>query len=65
MRISFWSTVGSWRVTDDDIISKAGWTPFAGRRFQGRIVATYLRGIEIAREGVSHELRTGRYVRPI
>jgi dihydroorotase (multifunctional complex type) len=54
----------TWTVRDADIISKAGWSPYTGRRFQGRPVATYLRGIEIARDGVPHDQRTGRFIRP-
>jgi dihydroorotase (multifunctional complex type) len=56
---------GSWTVGDADIISKAGWSPYAGRTFRGRIVATYLRGEEIARDGACHDERTGRFVTPI
>jgi dihydroorotase (multifunctional complex type) len=55
---------GSWTVRDEDIISKAGWTPFSGQTFQGRVVATYLRGVEVARDGRCHDLRTGRFIRP-
>lgn len=55
---------GSWTVRDEDIISKAGWTPFSGKTFQGRVVATYLRGVEVARDGRCHDLRTGRFIRP-
>jgi dihydroorotase (multifunctional complex type) len=33
-----------WQVRHDDVISKAGWSPFAGRTFVGRAVRTYLRG---------------------
>jgi dihydroorotase len=55
---------GSWVVSDDDVVSKAGWTPYAGRTFKGRIVATYLRGQEIARDGRPHDQRTGRLVTP-
>lgn len=36
---------------DKDIVSKAGWTPYAGRKLKGRIVATYLRGRKVAEEG--------------
>ncbi len=53
-----------WTVEDTDIISKAGWSPYAGRTFRGRAVATYLRGVEIARDGVSHDLRSGRFATP-
>jgi dihydroorotase (multifunctional complex type) len=52
----------AWTITDSDVISKAGWTPYAGRTFQGRVVATYLRGEEIAAEGVSHDQRTGSFL---
>jgi dihydroorotase len=55
---------GSWTVTDEDIISKAGWSPYSGRTFLGRVVATYLRGEEIARDGRCHDLRTGQFIRP-
>jgi dihydroorotase (multifunctional complex type) len=55
---------GTWIVENEDIISKAGWTPYAGRTFRGRVVATYLRGVEIARDGACHDLRTGRFVQP-
>jgi allantoinase len=55
---------GSWTVDDSDIISKAGWSPYRGQTFRGRIVATYLRGEEIARDGSAHDLRTGQFVQP-
>jgi dihydroorotase-like cyclic amidohydrolase len=55
---------GTWRVRDEDIISKAGWSPYAGRVFQGRVVTTFLRGQEVGSEGGGHDLRLGRFVRP-
>ncbi|MPZ51407.1 MAG: amidohydrolase family protein [Acidimicrobiia bacterium] len=36
-----------WQVSDADIVSKAGWSPYSGRTLRGRIVATYLRGRQI------------------
>ena len=54
----------SWTVKDADVISKAGWSPYSGRTFKGRVVATYLRGVEIARHGKSHDLRRGSFVCP-
>lgn len=51
-----------WTVADTDVISKAGWTPYAGRTFRGRAVATYLRGVEIARQGTAHDARTGEFL---
>jgi dihydroorotase len=38
-------------LADDAVISKAGWTPYAGRRLRGRVVASVLRGEVIARDG--------------
>ena len=55
---------GAWTVANDDIISKAGWSPYAGRTFLGEVVATYLRGEEIARGGKAHDQRTGKFIRP-
>jgi dihydroorotase len=33
-----------WTVRDEDVVSKAGWSPYAGRAFTGRAVRTFLRG---------------------
>jgi dihydroorotase-like cyclic amidohydrolase len=52
----------SWTVRRNDILSKAGWSPFEGRTFRGRTIATSLRGEEIARDGRCHELRSGRFL---
>lgn len=51
-----------WTVTDDDIISKAGWSPYAGRRFVGAVAATMLRGEVIAADGVAADQRTGSFL---
>jgi allantoinase len=55
-------TVGSGVLTDSAVISKAGWTPYAGRRVRGRHVATFLRGELIATEGDVVGPRTGRFL---
>ncbi|MDH3293293.1 MAG: dihydroorotase family protein [Acidimicrobiia bacterium] len=52
----------TWRIEGDVLLSKAGWSPYAGRTVRGRAVATYLGGEEIARDGVTHQLRTGRFI---
>jgi dihydroorotase len=40
------------RTLDDaSVVSKAGWTPYAGRRIAGQPVITYSRGELVAREG--------------
>jgi len=49
-------------IRDEDVISKAGWTPYAGRRTRGDVVATFLRGREVARDGVPTDERLGRFV---
>ncbi|MEA2661874.1 MAG: allantoinase, partial [Chloroflexota bacterium] len=38
-------------LRDEDVISRAGWTPYAGRRVNGELRATYSRGVEVARDG--------------
>jgi dihydroorotase (multifunctional complex type) len=40
-----------WLVRDEDVTSKAGWSPFAGRTLVGRAVRTYLRGELVAESG--------------
>jgi allantoinase len=53
-----------WTVSDADIISKAGWSPYAGRTLTGRAVRTYLRGRLIADGGsVIAEPGSGRHLR--
>lgn len=43
---------GAERTLDDaSVVSKAGWTPYAGRRVRGRAVMTFSRGRLVAREG--------------
>jgi allantoinase len=37
-----------WTVQDADIVSRAGWSPFAGRTLVGHAIATYLRGRLVA-----------------
>lgn len=49
-------------LRDEDVLSKAGWTPYAGRRVKGRVVATFLRGREVARDGRAHDDVAGRYL---
>lgn len=51
-----------WAVADRDVISKAGWSPYAGRVFVGGAVATILRGEVVASEGVTVDGRTGRFL---
>jgi allantoinase len=41
----------SWVLSDADVVSKAGWSPYTGRRFSGRVVTTVLRGEIAAADG--------------
>ena len=50
-------------LSNDNIVSKAGWTPFDGRRVKGRAVMTMLRGQVVAENGkVTAEPGGGRFV---
>jgi dihydroorotase (multifunctional complex type) len=40
-----------WAVCDEDVVSKAGWSPFTGRTLTGRAVRTYVRGSLAAADG--------------
>ncbi len=51
-----------WTVADDDIISKAAWSPYAGREFAGGVTATLLRGEVIAVDGIPRDERSGRFL---
>jgi len=53
---------GSWEVADAAIISKAGWTPLAGRRLRGRVHSTFLRGAPIANDRRPEGHNTGRFL---
>lgn len=49
-------------VDGSAIRSKAGWSPYEGRKLRGRIVATLLRGETVYREGVVFEPARGRFI---
>lgn len=51
-----------WVPRNEDVLSKAGWTPFAGRELTGRAVRTYLRGVLVAEEGKPAGERQGRFL---
>lgn len=53
----------AWTVRDEDILSKAGWSPFSGRRLVGRPVQTYLRGtLAMDRGSILVPPGTGAYI---
>jgi dihydroorotase (multifunctional complex type) len=51
----------TWTVGAGDIVSKAGWSPFEGRTFIGKAVATYLQGNIVAEAGRAVDRREGRF----
>jgi dihydroorotase (multifunctional complex type) len=48
-------------LRNEDVVSKAGWTPFDGRAVTGQVVSTYLRGALVAENGKPTDGRTGRF----
>lgn len=48
-------------LTDEKVISKAGWTPFAGRHVTGQVMQTFLRGSLIAENGKPIDERIGEF----
>lgn len=55
----------AWEITDDQQLTKCGWTPFAGRRVRGHVQRVVLRGTEVMRDGVvSAEPGSGRVLTP-
>ncbi len=54
-----------YEMTDEMVISKAGWTPYAGRTFRGRAKAVFLRGKKIAENGACvAKPGTGKFLAP-
>jgi dihydroorotase (multifunctional complex type) len=51
-----------WELRDESVLSKAGWTPYHGRRVTGQVVRTYLRGTLVADRGKPLDERTGRFL---
>lgn len=49
-------------LRDEDVISKAGWTPFAGRRVRGNVARVFLRGEEVAVDGRAHDRFEGAFL---
>jgi dihydroorotase-like cyclic amidohydrolase len=49
-------------LTDEAVLSKAGWTPYAGREVRGAVVQTFLRGESIAADGQVQDERHGRFL---
>ncbi|UUY02821.1 dihydroorotase family protein [Svornostia abyssi] len=53
-------------LRDEDVRSKAGWTPYAGRDVHGGVAMTFVRGTLVAEHGeVVADPGAGRWARPI
>ena len=53
---------GRTMLSDEGVLSKAGWTPYAGRRVRGAHVATVLRGRVIAEHATPTRGFDGRFI---
>ena len=40
-----------WTITDEDVLSRIGWTPYAGRTIRGKVIRTLIRGRDVYRDG--------------
>jgi dihydroorotase-like cyclic amidohydrolase len=49
-------------LRNEDVISKAGWTPFNGRAVLGQVTRTYLRGTLIADQHTPVERSMGGFI---
>lgn len=49
-------------LRNEDVISKAGWTPYEGRTVKGKVVATYLRGVLISEDSKPLDSRRGEFL---
>jgi dihydroorotase len=41
----------TWEITDDGVLSRCGWTPYAGRKCTAQIVRTMVRGVDVWNDG--------------
>lgn len=54
-----------YEIRDEDVLSKCGWTPYAGRRVRGRVTTTVSRGAVVYEDGhVVGRPGWGRQARP-
>jgi carbamoyl-phosphate synthase/aspartate carbamoyltransferase/dihydroorotase len=43
--------LGDFEIKNEELLTKAGWSPFAGRKVAGRVAATYIRGEKVFENG--------------
>lgn len=49
-------------LRNSDVLSRAGWTPYAGRTVRGRVISTWLRGQQIGANGRCSGLLLGDFL---
>lgn len=55
-----------WTISDQEILSRAGWSPYSGRTLTGRAVSTYVRGSSVMEDGeLVAEPGHGRFLTPL
>lgn len=61
--IVLWDPEREWTIRGAELVSKAGWTPYEGQLVRGAVVATYVRGQLVVREGkVVRGPDSGRFI---
>lgn len=40
-----------WTISDEDTLTKVGWSPYAGREVQSKVVRTMVRGVDVFADG--------------
>jgi dihydroorotase-like cyclic amidohydrolase len=62
--LSIVDPVQRWVLTDNVVLSKAGWTPFAGKQLQGRVITTVVRGRTVIADSmpVNVEVPGGKFL---
>ena len=49
----------NWTVTQDNVLSQCGWSPFEGQTFQSKVTHTWVSGHLAYEEGVLHDTQMG------
>jgi len=52
----------SWTVFPYNILYKCGWSPFEGQEFSHAVVATYVNGQEVYRNGIKENVLSGERI---
>ncbi|MDB5075426.1 MAG: dihydroorotase, multifunctional complex type [Chloroflexi bacterium] len=62
--LTLWDMEQQWEVRREDLLSRHPWTPLEGRRLQGRVIRTIVRGRSVFADGrILVEPGTGQFLR--